>query len=194
MSQPEAAPPGRQLLTSLPFLFFGALAIIFFVQLYASPPSKLPSAMIGRAAPAFELPPLAGLSANGIAIAGFTTADLKSAKPTLVNVFASWCVPCHEEHPFLMELARDARIRVVGINYKDHADNARRFLGARGNPYSAVGIDPNGRAAIDWGVYGVPETFLVRPDGTIAFKLVGPINAENLKSALMPEIEKALKR
>ena len=105
---------------------------------------------------------------------GIASADFKGAV-TLVNVWASWCVPCHDEAPLLLKLAEDKRIRMVGINYKDQPDNARRFLGRYGNPFAAVGADANGRASIDWGVYGVPETFVVDRDGRIAFKLVGPI-------------------
>jgi cytochrome c biogenesis protein CcmG/thiol:disulfide interchange protein DsbE len=101
-------------------------------------------------------------------------------------------VPCHDEAPLLVELSRDARFRIVGINYKDDPDNARRFLGRYGDPFAATGADPNGRAAIEWGVYGVPETFLIGRDGRIAYKLVGPITPENLATELKPEIEKAL--
>jgi cytochrome c biogenesis protein CcmG, thiol:disulfide interchange protein DsbE len=109
-----------------------------------------------------------------------------------VNVWASWCLPCRDEAPLLMQLADDPRVRIVGINYKDQPDNARRFLGRFGNPFAAAGTDESGRAAIEWGVYGVPETFLVGRDGKIAFKLVGGINPDNLKRALKPEIEKVL--
>jgi cytochrome c biogenesis protein CcmG/thiol:disulfide interchange protein DsbE len=109
-----------------------------------------------------------------------------------VNVWASWCVPCHDEAPLLSVLGEDSRIRVVGINYKDQPDNARRFLGRYGNPFVAAGTDGNGRASMEWGVYGVPETFLVGRDGRIAYKLVGPITPGNLDAALKPEIEKAL--
>ncbi len=116
-----------------------------------------------------------------------------NGKVSLVNVWASWCVPCHDEVPFLEQLSHDKRIQLVGINYKDAADNARRFLNRYGNPFVAAGADSNGRTAIDWGVYGVPETFLVGRDGRIAYKLVGPITAANMKAALEPEIEKALK-
>ena len=111
---------------------------------------------------------------------------------TLLNVWASWCVPCRDEAPLLMALAEDHRVRVVGINYKDPPENARRFLGRHGNPFVANGVDSNGRASIEWGVYGVPETFLIGRDGRIAYKLVGPITAENLERALRPAIEKAL--
>ena len=113
-------------------------------------------------------------------------------KVSVVNVWASWCVPCHDEAPLLLQLAQNKRIRLVGINYKDSADNARRFLGRYGNPFHAVGADANGRASIEWGVYGVPETFVVGRDGNISYKLVGPVTAENVDSVLKTEIEKAL--
>ena len=112
---------------------------------------------------------------------------------TLVNVWASWCVPCADEVPFLEQLSKDKRIQLVGINYKDAADNARRFLNRYGNPFVATGADASGRTSIDWGVYGVPETFIVGRDGHIAYKLVGPIDADNLAKVLEPEIAKALK-
>lgn len=111
---------------------------------------------------------------------------------TLVNVWGSWCVPCRQEHPLLMELAQDDRIRIAGINYKDQPENALRFLGELGNPYDAIGVDQSGRAVIDWGVYGVPETFLVGPDGTILYKHVGPITQSAVLENLLPEIDKAL--
>jgi len=111
---------------------------------------------------------------------------------SLINVWASWCVPCHEEAPLLMRLAQDKRIRLVGINYKDQPDNARRFLGRYGDPFVANGADENGRAAIEWGVYGVPESFVVGRNGRIAFKLIGPITPDNFAAVLTPEIEKAI--
>jgi cytochrome c biogenesis protein CcmG/thiol:disulfide interchange protein DsbE len=111
---------------------------------------------------------------------------------TLVNVWASWCVPCHEEISLLVKLGEDKRLKLVGINYKDRPDNARRFLGRYGNPFVATGADANGRAAIEWGVYGVPETFIVGRDGRIVYKLVGPITPDNLERSLRPAIEKAM--
>jgi cytochrome c biogenesis protein CcmG/thiol:disulfide interchange protein DsbE len=114
-------------------------------------------------------------------VPGLSTEALKG-RVTLVNVWASWCAPCREEHPVLVELAKDTSVALVGINYKDQPDNARRFLGALGNPFAAVGVDANGRAAIDWGVYGVPETFVIAPDGTIAYKHVGPLTAQSVAS------------
>ncbi len=134
---------------------------------------------------------MAGLERDGKPVPGLTN-DIFKGKVTLVNVWASWCVPCHDEVPFLDELAKDSRIQLAGINYKDSPDNARRFLNRYGNPFVASGVDDRGRASIDWGVYGVPETFLVGRDGRIAYKLIGPITADNLAKVLLPEIEKAL--
>jgi cytochrome c biogenesis protein CcmG/thiol:disulfide interchange protein DsbE len=175
----------------LPLLALLALAALFWFRLGAGDPSQLPSALIGRPVPATDLPAIPGLTRDGQPVPGLATADF-AGKVTLVNVWASWCVPCHDEAPLLMKLAEDTRFRIAGINYKDQPDNARRFLGRYGNPFTASGADPNGRAAIEWGVYGVPETFVVGRDAKIAFKLVGPITPENLERTLKPAIEKAL--
>ena len=113
---------------------------------------------------------------------------------TLVNVWASWCVPCRDEVPFLEQLSKDKRIQLVGINYKDSSEDARRFLNRFGNPFIANGRDASGRTSIDWGVYGVPETYLIGRDGRIAYKLVGPVTADNLVRTLEPEIAKAAAR
>jgi len=182
----------RNLLLLLPLIVFLALAALFFYRLGAGDPARIPSALIGRSAPATDLPPLPGLQRDGKVVPGLSGATFQGSV-TLVNVWASWCVPCHDEAPLLEQLARDKRIQLVGINYKDSPDNARRFLNRYGNPFSAVGRDEAGRASIDWGVYGVPETFLVGRDGRIAYKLVGPITADNLARTLIPEIEKALR-
>ena len=190
-SENSGAGSRRRLLVILPLLVFIALAALFFYRLGSGDPSRVPSALIGRPVPPTDLPPVAGLVQDGKPLPGVNAADFKD-NVTLVNVWASWCVPCHDEVPMLDELAKDKRIRLVGINYKDQADNARRFIGRYGNPFSAVGADPKGRAAIEWGVYGVPETFVVGRDGRIAYKLVGPITETNLKTTLMPAIEKAL--
>lgn len=188
---PAGAPMRRKLLVALPLVLFLALAALFFFRLGSGDPSRIPSALIGREAPKTDLPAVAGLVDEGKPVPGLNAADFKG-HVTLVNVWASWCVPCHDEVPYLDKLAQDKRIRVVGINYKDQPDNARRFIGRYGNPFVAVGADPNGRAAIEWGVYGVPETFLVGADGRIAYKLVGPLTEENMKNVVMPAIEKAL--
>jgi len=176
----------------LPLGVFLALAALFLYRLGAGDPSRIPSALIGHPAPPTNLPPLEGLTRDGKPVPGLSNATLAGAV-TLVNVWASWCVPCADEVPFLDQLSKDKRIQLVGINYKDAPDNARRFLNRYGNPFAASGRDDNGRASIDWGVYGVPETFLIGRDGHIAYKLVGPIDADNLAKVLEPEIEKALK-
>ncbi|CAM5491288.1 Cytochrome c biogenesis protein CycY OS=Afipia felis OX=1035 GN=cycY_2 PE=3 SV=1 [Afipia felis] len=190
----EPNPPRirRSWLVALPLLVFCGLAVMFWFGLRDGDPSRIPSALIGHPAPATLLPPVADLTRDGQAVPGLDPAAFKQ-QVTVVNVWASWCVPCHEEAPLLMRLAQDSRIRVAGINYKDAPDNARRFLGRYGNPFVAVGADTNGRAAIDWGVYGVPETFVIDRNGIIAFKLIGPITPNNLETALKPAIEKALR-
>ncbi len=185
-------PRTRNVLVLLPLLIFIGLAALFYFGLLAGDPSKLPSALIGRPAPVTNLPPIEALAtANGTPVPGLTNATF-AGKVTLVNVWASWCVPCHDEVPQLEKLSHDPRIQLVGINYKDAPDNARRFLNRYGNPFAAAGADVNGRTSIDWGVYGVPETFLVGRDGAIVYKLVGPITNENLARVLEPEIAKAL--
>ena len=181
----------RRLIVLAPLAVFLALAALFLFRLGSGDPSKLPSALIGRPVPDTPLPPIPGLARDGAPVPGITNADFQGAV-TLVNVWASWCVPCHDEAPLLMKLAEDKRIRIIGINYKDQPENARRFIGRYGNPFAAVGADANGRASIDWGVYGVPETFVIDRDGRIAYKLVGPITADNLETALKPQLEKAL--
>jgi cytochrome c biogenesis protein CcmG/thiol:disulfide interchange protein DsbE len=196
MSETSPINPGtrrRNIFMLLPLVAFLGLAALFFVRLGAGDASRIPSALIGHPAPKTDLPPLAGLERDGKAVPGLSNATFEGAV-TLVNVWASWCVPCADEVPFLEQLSKDKRIQLVGINYKDAPDNARRFLNRYGNPFQASGSDGNGRTAIDWGVYGVPESYLIGRDGRIAYKLVGPITAEILAKALAPEIEKALKR
>jgi cytochrome c biogenesis protein CcmG/thiol:disulfide interchange protein DsbE len=181
----------RPWLMALPLLGFILLAGLFLLRLYGGDPSKIPSALIGRLAPQTVLPALEGLVNNGAQVPGLDPAVFKG-KVSVVNVWASWCVPCHDEAPLLTELARDKRLQLVGINYKDAPDNARRFLGRYGNPFGIVGVDTNGRASIEWGVYGVPETFVVGREGTIVYKLVGPVTPENIDTVLRAEIDKAL--
>lgn len=181
----------RRIVVLVPLALFLALAVVFLIGLRSGDPSIIPSALIGHAAPQIDLPPLAGLERDGAPVPGLDAASFKG-NVSLVNVWASWCVPCHDEAPLLLQVAKDTRVRLVGINYKDDPDNARRFLGRYGDPFAAAGADLNGRAAIQWGVYGVPETFVVGRDGRIAFKLVGPITPDNYASVLLPQIEKAL--
>jgi cytochrome c biogenesis protein CcmG, thiol:disulfide interchange protein DsbE len=179
----------RRLWLLLPLGVFLGLVALLFVRLGSGDPSRIPSALIGKPAPALALPPLDGLLREGAPVPGLEPTQF-AGRLTVVNVWASWCVPCHTEHPQLMRLGADPRVQLVGINYKDVTENARRFLGRYGNPFAAVGVDANGRSAIEWGVYGVPETFVVGRDGRIAYKLVGPITEENLPQ-LEREIEKA---
>ena len=177
----------RRVLLFLPFALFVGLAGLFLTQLLSGRDlAEIPSALIGHPAPETRLPPL-----EGVTLPGLDSTDF-NGKVTLVNVWASWCAPCREEHPVLVAMAQDKRFGIAGLNYKDAPENARRFLGALGNPYSAIGVDSAGRAAIDWGVYGVPETFLVGKDGKILFKHVGPLSSQAVATTLMPEIEKAL--
>lgn len=179
--------PRRRWGVILPFAIFAGLAGLFWYALQTGDPSKLPSALIGKPVPQFALPPLEGLKSDGGAeVQSFTSSDLAQGHPTIVNVFASWCVPCLEEHPMLMALAGEPGIRIYGINYKDDPASARRFLGRYGNPFSRVGTDGTGRTAIDFGVYGVPETFVISGDGKIAFRHVGPLTEEAITTRILP--------
>lgn len=184
----QARPSWRM---ALPLIFFVGLTALFYVGLFSGDPSKLPSALIGKKVPDFVLPPLEGLVRKGVPVAGMTNADLAKGQVSIVNIWASWCVPCRAEHPFLVKLAEESKAPLFGINYKDTTAGARRFLGRYGNPFAAVGVDAKGATAIDWGVYGIPETFIIGSDGTILYKHVGPIDAGTIKKSLMPAIEKA---
>ncbi len=190
--------PARRMraIVFIPLVLFVALAAVFFSQivsrmLHPGDPGAVPSALIGSPAPEFDLAALPDLSRNGAPVPGLSRQDLLG-QVTLVNVWASWCPPCRAEHPTLMSLADDPRFRLVGIDLKDTAENARRFLGTLGNPFAAIGADVSGRTAIDWGVVGPPETFLVGRDGTVLFRWWGGLTPEIVENQLMPEIEKAL--
>ena len=183
----------RKLLFALiPLAAFLSLATLFYVQL-DSDTQRLPSALIGRPAPQFALPELPGAG-----VPAFTNEDLRKGSVTIVNIFASWCGPCRDEHPYLMKLAADdglksKGVRIVGLAYKDEPGQSLRFLNGLGNPYALIGVDRSGRVGVEWGVYGVPETFVVKGDGTIAYKFVGPISEQGLRDRLMPAIEAALR-
>jgi cytochrome c biogenesis protein CcmG/thiol:disulfide interchange protein DsbE len=170
----------RPILVIIPLIIFVAIAALFALQLYSGDPTKLPSVLIDKKVPQFDLKALAGLERDGQAVPGFSSDDLATGEVTVVNVWASWCVPCRLEHPYVAELARQPGARVYGLNYKDKTENALKFLSQLGNPFAAVGVDDSGRVAIDWGVYGVPETFIVDGGGTIRYKHVGPINPDVL--------------
>ncbi len=182
----------RSWLVFLPLIFFAALALLFFLRLFAGDVSRLPSALIGRQVPHFNLPPVTGLAERP----GLSDQDLRQGGVSVLNVFASWCAPCHLEHPLLFALAQDDNlaeegVRLFGIAYKDSPENIRRFLGQDGDPFARIGVDQSGRTGIDLGVYGVPETFIIKGDGTIAFKFVGPITEDALRDTILPQIEKA---
>lgn len=192
MSEPRVETPvsrRRSPLAFLPLVLFAGFAGLVGWKLVFNPtdPSILPSALIGKALPDFALKPVTGLNIPGLA-----TADLKQGKVTVVNVFASWCVPCHQEHPVLLQLP-GAGVNLVGIAYKDQDENTRRFLGQDGNPYAAIGADTSSRAGIDLGLTGVPETYIVRGDGTVSAKIVGPISEQMVRDTLLPAIAKAAK-
>ncbi|HZE55552.1 MAG TPA: DsbE family thiol:disulfide interchange protein [Bradyrhizobium sp.] len=191
-SATETAPRTSRWMMALPLVAFAVLAAIFWFRLGSGDPSRIPSALIGHPAPPTALPALEGLVNNGAQVPGLDPSVFKG-KVSVVNVWASWCVPCHDEAPLFTELGRDSRLQMVGINYKDAPDNARRFLGRYGNPFGIVGVDANGRASIEWGVYGVPETFIVGRKGTIVYKMVGPVTPDNINTVLKVEIDKALK-
>lgn len=171
----------RMLFLAAPLILFGALAAVFYFQLVSGKDtSELPSALLGKPVPKFDLQPLAELKADGVQVPGLKSQDLLG-KISLVNIFASWCAPCRAEHPALMKLAENKELTIVGINYKDQGENARRFLGTLGNPYSRVGVDPRGRTAIEWGFYGIPETLLIDPKGIVRHKIVGPIDSKKFE-------------
>jgi cytochrome c biogenesis protein CcmG, thiol:disulfide interchange protein DsbE len=173
----------RRLLYFLPIVAFAAIAVWFAFGLTRDP-SKVPSALIDHPMPAFALAAVPGFGAPPLA-----DATVKG-KVALVNFFASWCVPCRAEHPILMRLAAEKRVAVYGINYKDRGEDAARWLKELGNPYAAIGHDEPGRVGIDWGVYGVPETFIVDREGRIRFKQVGPITPAVLRDTILPLIAK----
>jgi cytochrome c biogenesis protein CcmG/thiol:disulfide interchange protein DsbE len=177
-----------------PLVIFSVLALLFALALSSGDPSRLPSVLIGRPAPDVTLPELEGLSDGVRPIGGFSTADLAKGEVSVVNFWASWCAPCVQEHPLLVALKERAGVKVYGVNYKDRTANARRFLGRYGNPFAAVGVDANGRAAIEWGVIAMPETFVVDGKGVIVYKHVGPISPEALESQVIPAIRAAQAR
>ncbi len=169
-----------------PLVALVALLSVFAVSLNRDP-SHVPSVLIDKPAPSFDLAAVAGLG-----VPGFATETLKG-HVSVVNVFASWCAPCRDEHPVLEKLKADTNIALYGINQKDTPEHATAFLAELGNPYDAVGADSDNRVSIDWGVYGVPETFVVNGKGVVTYKYIGPMDQNAVETALKPAIIAAAK-
>ncbi|MBX3646361.1 MAG: DsbE family thiol:disulfide interchange protein [Rhodocyclaceae bacterium] len=169
----------------LPLILFGILSIFLGIGLTLNP-REIPSPLVGKAVPTFNLPPVKGRTL------GLTNSNLVG-EVSLVNVFASWCVACREEHPIIVDLARRHVVPIHGLNYKDKPDDAARWLDEWGDPYTRTGADIDGRVGIDWGVYGVPETFVIDRDGRIAYKHIGPMTKEFVAEKLVPMIERLQK-
>ncbi len=186
----EQRPPRSRALL-WPLAIFVVMAGLFAFALRSGDPSRLPSALIGKPAPAISLTALDGLTDGGQPVPGFATTDLGKGEVTVVNFWASWCAPCVDEHPMLMALKAATDVKLYGVNYKDQGATARRFLGRYGNPFTGVGVDANGRAAIEWGVTGMPETFIVNGKGEIVYKHVGPISAQALETKIIPAVQAA---
>jgi cytochrome c biogenesis protein CcmG/thiol:disulfide interchange protein DsbE len=174
--------PRRHLLHATPLVAFAGLAVAFAWGLTRDP-QALPSALIGKPAPTFSLPPVQGRKL------GLSSADLKG-DVSLVNVFASWCDACRAEHPLFLQLAARKVVPIHGIDYKDASQDAADWLDTLGDPYTRTGADRDGRVAIDWGVTGVPETFVIAPDGRVAYKQVGPVTQQVLDETILPLIER----
>lgn len=185
--QADTAPPDRTaIVRRLPLLLvFAALVGLLAVGLTRDP-REIPSPLVGKPVPEFDLPPVKGRTL------GLSTRDLKG-EVSLVNVFASWCVACREEHPVLMDIKKRGIVPIHGLDYKDEPDDAARWLKDMGDPYTRTGADIDGRVGIDWGVYGVPETFLIDAEGRIAFKHIGPLTPELFNERLAPLIEELRK-
>lgn len=166
----------------VPVVIFASLAALLGWGLTHNP-REIPSALIGKPVPQFSLPPVQGRTL------GLSGADLAD-EVSLVNVFASWCVACREEHPLFMQLKAEGGVPIHGLNYKDQPDNAARWLNTLGDPYTRTGADRDGRVAIDWGVYGVPETFVITKDGRIAHKHIGPLTSKDIEATILPLVRR----
>jgi cytochrome c biogenesis protein CcmG, thiol:disulfide interchange protein DsbE len=192
MSQTSAEPKARRpWLTALPLIAVVAIAVLFLFRLFAGDPAHIPSALIGKPAPALNLPGYAGGP-------GLSDADLHGGHVTIVNVFGSWCEPCRGEQPLLMALSADPTmkqlgVQILGVAQKDKPDAIKKYFDELGDPYTKIGLDDSGRAGIDWGVYGVPETFIVDGSGKIAFKHIGPLAEDDIAKEIIPAVTAAAK-
>jgi cytochrome c biogenesis protein CcmG, thiol:disulfide interchange protein DsbE len=181
-SSSPAASILRRLGFLLPVAFFVVVAIGLGIGLTRNP-QEIPSALIGKPVPEFALPPVQGRTL------GLSSTDLKG-EVSLVNVFASWCTACRYEHPLFMRLAEDGVVPIHGLNYKDRPEDAAEWLDDLGDSYTRTGADLSGRVGIEWGVYGVPETFVISEDGVIAYKHIGPVSAKDLEQTILPLVER----
>ena len=177
-----AVAPKMRMATVLPLMVFVGLAILLGYGLTRDP-REIPSPLLGKEVPVFELPAVQGRTL------GLTTADLKG-QVSLVNVFASWCVACRQEHPLLLGINESGAVPVHGLNYKDAPADAAAWLDELGDPYTRTGADIDGGVGIDWGVYGVPETFVIDKRGTIRYKHIGPVSMEDVERILRPLVRR----
>jgi cytochrome c biogenesis protein CcmG, thiol:disulfide interchange protein DsbE len=174
----------KRLFFLIPIAVFAGLAVVFWAGLNNGSPTYVPSGMVGKAAPEMTLPPLDGDST------GFARAELGQGKPVIINFWASWCAPCRVEHPVLQSLADSGKVALYGIDYKDNPEAARKFLNELGNPFGdKINMDRQGRVSIDWGVTGVPETFVIGGDGMIRAHYAGPLSQEVLNNLILPALE-----
>lgn len=184
-----SATGARRLLYLAPAILFAVIAGYFLWGLNPDRnPNMLPSVLIDQPAPEFDLPPIAGTDGPGLA-----SADLRAGEVTLINFFASWCIPCRAEHPLLMDLAARGEVPIYGINYKNKPDEARAWLEQLGDPYGRIGADESGRVGIDWGVTGVPETFVVDREGRIRYRHWGPIDGKAMTETILPLVRELRK-
>ena len=175
--------PRVPLLMAVPLVVFAGFAALALIGLQREDPDALPSTLEGRPAPGVAVTPLGDKPS-------FSDADLRAGEVSLVNYWASWCAPCRVEHPKLETLAEEG-IPIYGVNYKDKPDNALGFLQELGDPYAAIGADANGRMALDWGLYGVPETYVIDGEGRIVLRFAGPITDRVLENTIRPAINEA---
>lgn len=185
---PENAKPRAAL--ALPLLLVVLLLGLLFLALQSGDPSKLPSALIGKTVPDFDLPAIPRLLGDYGPVPGLSSEALKKGQVILVNFWASWCPPCVAEHAELMELSK-GKVPLYGVNYKDTPEAARRFLARHGNPFRAIGADERGLTGIDFGITGVPETFVIDGNGRVAYRYAGPLTPEILAEKIMPAVRRA---
>jgi cytochrome c biogenesis protein CcmG/thiol:disulfide interchange protein DsbE len=179
----QAATPRRRLIFILVPAAFAVLAAVLAWQLLTGTPDKVPSALIDKSIPEFDLPPIPSWDE------GLTSADIKNGGVSIVNVFASWCGPCRVEHPLLMDIAAQDILPIWGLNYKDQPEDSARWLNDLGDPFTQIGSDLSGRVGIDWGVYGVPETFVIDAQGRIVYKHIGILTRIDWDEKIMPLID-----